>query len=178
MFLPVAIKANLESRLAMASSSAILVEFFKRAHKDKLQTMKLVYYAQAHHLIFFERPLFVNDLQAWELGPVPLAAYRSWNDPPSVPLSPDLTLFLTLLLRWFPHSGSVLVDQTHAESPWVVAWSMHVERYQGEAAVKALCSCASGAHRDPSRLPRRSAASDFTLNRLAGRHECEHLTVH
>ncbi len=98
----VAIKSNLESRLAMASSSAILVEFFKRAHKDKLQTMKLVYYAQAHHLIFFERPLFVNDLQAWELGPVPLAAYRSWNDPPSVPLSPDLTLFLTLLLRWFP----------------------------------------------------------------------------
>ncbi|WP_218124294.1 Panacea domain-containing protein [Chitinophaga filiformis] len=41
---------------------------------------KLVYYAQAWHLVAFLTPLFEEDIEAWTHGPVIRSLYRRFKD--------------------------------------------------------------------------------------------------
>lgn len=45
-----------------------------------LKLQKLVYYAQAWHLVFTGKPLFSNEIQAWVHGPVCPDLYKKYAD--------------------------------------------------------------------------------------------------
>ena len=47
---------------------------------DQLKLYKLVYYAHAWHLANYGEPLFDEDIQAWQHGPVVSDLYREFND--------------------------------------------------------------------------------------------------
>lgn len=95
----------------------------------KLQ--KLVYYCQAWHLVWNERPLFTAKIEAWANGPVVPALYRlhkgqfqvaSWPKGDASRLSPEDTRTIDAVLEFYGDKTSQwLSDLTHAETPWNAA---------------------------------------------------------
>lgn len=53
------------------------IDVFKDNPVTQLRVMKFVYYAQGHALARLDRPLFNEDIQAWEHGPVVKSAYKT-----------------------------------------------------------------------------------------------------
>jgi uncharacterized phage-associated protein len=91
--------------------------------RDKVETMKLLYYAQGYFALFMDSPLFEGKIEAWKHGPVPLQAYWGWNKvevsrPRTGLLPKEAELCLRLVSAWNPRKGFDLVRQTHRESPW------------------------------------------------------------
>lgn len=92
----------------------------------KLQ--KLVYYSQAWHCVWEERPLFEGArFEAWANGPVCPVLYehhRGRFTIDAVPGRPDLlvederTSIDAVLDYYGKYSGQQLSDLTHAERPW------------------------------------------------------------
>jgi uncharacterized phage-associated protein len=92
----------------------------------KLQ--KLVYYSQAWHLAWEEKPLFQNPIQAWANGPVAPALYRLHRGKYSVSRWPEgsgarLTrsqkdTINKILDSYGELSGRQLSILTHNELPW------------------------------------------------------------
>ncbi|PWW01168.1 putative phage-associated protein [Paenibacillus cellulosilyticus] len=107
-------------------------------YMTNLKLQKLCYYAQAWHLVFTCSPMFNNDLEAWDHGPVNRVLYkhyrsqsgRSWD-----PIEPDeeienfspagvfsLSELETLQEVWDSYgdlSAKRLEDLTHQEAPWL-----------------------------------------------------------
>jgi len=52
------------------------IDVFRDDPVTQLRLMKLIYYAQGHSLERLGRPLFDDDIQAWEHGPVVKSAYN------------------------------------------------------------------------------------------------------
>ena len=55
--------------------------FLKWANQEgelisNLKMQKLLYFVQAWHLAYFSTPLFIDQIKAWEFGPVVLEAYH------------------------------------------------------------------------------------------------------
>ncbi len=46
---------------------------------SNLKLQKLLYYSQGFHLALFNRPLFEEDILAWEHGPVVREVYRRYS---------------------------------------------------------------------------------------------------
>jgi uncharacterized phage-associated protein len=95
----------------------------------KLQ--KLVYYCQAWSLVWDERPLFDEEIQAWANGPVVPALFQhhkgqftiTVNDLPKKANSNNLTRTQketvdSVLKHYGGKSAQWLVDLTHLEDPW------------------------------------------------------------
>ena len=95
---------------------------------DTFKLQKLVYYSQAWNLVWTDRSLFEDEIQAWPNGPVvpPL-----WNQSRgmrkisacSVGAVGNLTVTQraaidAVLARYGSWDSQRLVDQTHAEQPW------------------------------------------------------------
>ena len=104
-----------------------------------LKMQKLLYYAQAWHLVHFGHPLFRDDIEAWEYGPVVPAIYRKYkvhgNQP--IPCDGNLeklekkgttieALFSTNQLEYLrelysqfnAYTAHQLANMTHVEDPW------------------------------------------------------------
>lgn len=47
---------------------------------SNLKLQKLVYYAQGFHLAMFERPLFLEPIEAWTHGPVVPSLYQEFKE--------------------------------------------------------------------------------------------------
>lgn len=89
---------------------------------------KLVYYCQAWSLVWDDRPLFDDEIQAWANGPVVPVLYEkhrgkfsveSWPD--GDPDALDETAVETVdqvLDAYKPHNAQFLSDLTHREAPW------------------------------------------------------------
>lgn len=102
-------------------------------HLTNLKLQKLLYYTQAWHLALFDRPLFIEDFEAWVHGPVLPCQYRrfkhnAWRpimDPihgPSRTGAPHLDRHLTQILNIFgTETASALELMTHQETPWIEA---------------------------------------------------------
>jgi uncharacterized phage-associated protein len=104
-------------------------------HITNMKLNKLVYYAQGCHLARTGQPLFENNIEAWDYGPVVPAVYHKYkvcgrfpittvdDDFSSNKLSPDETEILIDVMREYGrYTGSALVTMTHAaETPWGVA---------------------------------------------------------
>jgi uncharacterized phage-associated protein len=107
-------------------------------HLNLLKLQKLLYYAQAWNLAFFEKPLFDGKFQAWVHGPVNREIYDRFSnaktlysevdvtditpdfDPEKIP--EDVRLHINNVLEVYaPFSGSDLEAQAHDEEPWIIA---------------------------------------------------------
>jgi uncharacterized phage-associated protein len=93
-----------------------------------LKLQKLLYYAQAWHLALKNKPLFLEDFQAWVHGPVLPSQYqrfRTYEWRPileeigSLFLSPDLISHLKEVVEVFGcETATALELMTHNELPW------------------------------------------------------------
>jgi uncharacterized phage-associated protein len=71
------IRADVGKGKAMASVQDVAVYILQRTGKTSaMKLQKLVYYSQAWHLVWEERPLFPEKIEAWANGPVVRELYR------------------------------------------------------------------------------------------------------
>ncbi|MGN6275319.1 MAG: Panacea domain-containing protein [Solirubrobacterales bacterium] len=95
----------------------------------KLQ--KLVYYTQAWHLVWAEKPLFQDRIEAWANGPVVPALYNQhrgqfsvskWRKGDAEKLTEREKKTVDRVLEAYGNlSGQQLVRLTHNEGPWLEA---------------------------------------------------------
>jgi uncharacterized phage-associated protein len=98
-----------------------------------LRLQKLVYYAQGWHLALLDEPLFPEDIQAWEHGPVVRPVYNKykrygWKQIPRPNNTGELSLRVdskdVLVQVWDTYSqfsAKHLENMTHGEQPWLEA---------------------------------------------------------
>jgi uncharacterized phage-associated protein len=93
-----------------------------------MKLQKLVYYCQAWHLVWEERPLFDAKIEAWANGPVSPYLYRQhrgefrvtrWPMGDPKRLRPDERETIQVVLATYGDlSGQRLSELTHREPPW------------------------------------------------------------
>ena len=107
-----------------------------------LKLQKLLFYTQAYHLAYFDKPLFAEDFQAWIHGPVCREVYDSQKgnsllygdigfntatekDPDGeiaqVLSSSQKELLVDVLGELSQWTGLELEASTHKEEPWISA---------------------------------------------------------
>lgn len=100
-------------------------------HRSPLAAMKLqklLYYSQAWSLVWDEKPLFPERIEAWAMGPVVPAVYQKhrtmfevaeWPYGDSSKLSETQKKTIKTVLKHYGEKSSQwLSDLTHTESPW------------------------------------------------------------
>lgn len=108
-------------------NTAMDIAKYVRSNKSpygKMQVMKIVYYSQAWSLVWTGRPLFDEELEAWQNGPVARSVYYRWNDPNECGTSLDdnASQIVDAVFDFYGHfSGSALSEMTHLEQPWLDA---------------------------------------------------------
>jgi uncharacterized phage-associated protein len=100
----------------------------KRGVMTAMKLQKLVYYSQAWHLVWEDRQLFPDKIQAWANGPVVPSLYRehrgdfkvrSWPAGDPARLSERQTESIDAVLKFYgSKSAQYLSELTHAERPW------------------------------------------------------------
>lgn len=103
----------------------------KQSTITAMKLQKLVYYSQAWSLVWDEKPLFNEEIQAWANGPVSPALYSEHKgmynvDSISKGKSGNLTkeeieTIDVVLGAYGDKSSQWLSDRTHSEAPWVEA---------------------------------------------------------
>lgn len=104
------------------------------AQKGTMTTMKLqklVYYSQAWSLVWDEKPLFKNKIEAWASGPVVPTLYKAHKGRfivSKIPGGDGRTLkgfqkgTIKAVLEYYGDKNSQwLSDLTHSEDPWIGA---------------------------------------------------------
>ena len=98
-----------------------------------MKLQKLVYYSQAHHLVFFDSPLFAEAIEAWANGPVVRSLYELHRGEFVVKagflgedriegLPSDAQRSVRAAISALGSmTGAQLSDLTHAEAPWLEA---------------------------------------------------------
>lgn len=95
-----------------------------------MKLQKLVYYSQAWHIAWEERPLFREPIEAWRNGPVCPALFRrhkgkfevsEWDGDPSILDEGEAESVDMVLKAYGSYSGTWLGAQTHSEPPWLDA---------------------------------------------------------
>ena len=112
-------------------------------YKDltNLKLQKMIYYAYGWHLALYEAPLFEEQFEAWDYGPVIPSlyqAFKKYKDRP-VPVSQDFnsdvigskTKFLDdIYIKYGHYSASKLCDLTHVTStPWDIVYNDSSNNY-------------------------------------------------
>ncbi len=96
---------------------------------SNLKLQKLLYYAQAWHLVLHERPLFSDDIEAWVHGPVVRQVFREYRTFGWKPIEIDRKSDVTFDIQTVQHldevegvygkfGGIELERMTHREAPW------------------------------------------------------------
>ena len=93
-----------------------------------MKLQKLVYYCQAWSLVWDERPLFPEKIEAWANGPVVPELYElhkgrfridDWPRGNAVVFSKEQQLTIRAVLKFYGRKTSQwLSDLTHREKPW------------------------------------------------------------
>lgn len=106
--------------------AAYIVERHGPLSAMKLQ--KLIYYAQAWSLVWDDRQLFREPVEAWANGPVVRSVYekhrgqfevRDWRWGDSAALDGDARATVDAILEFYgPRTAQYLSDLTHSEEPW------------------------------------------------------------
>lgn len=102
-----------------------------RGETSTLKLQKLVYYAQAWSLVWLDRPLFDEEIEAWANGPVVPSLYRAHKGQFSVAKLPKGSAnklsaaqkgAIDRVLEFYgDKSAQWLSDLTHMERPWKLA---------------------------------------------------------
>lgn len=100
----------------------------RRGNMSAMKLQKLVYYCQAWSLVWDERPLFGEPIEAWANGPVVRELYdvhrgrfdvRDWPQGDPSKLDTDARDTVDAVLGFYAHhSPQWLSDLTHRERPW------------------------------------------------------------
>lgn len=99
---------------------------------DNLKLNNLCYYAQGWHLARFGEPLFKEDIQAWDYGPLIPEVYYTYrvcgNEPIQEPATDFdesvlprkvLSLLSEVYINYGKYTSAALIDLTHmAGTPW------------------------------------------------------------
>lgn len=113
----------------MATADDVAAYILKRLGPlSAMKLQKLVFYCQAWSLVWDERPLFPERIEAWANGPVVPALYdkhrgvfqvSGWpsGDPEALGGTARETVDL-VLEAYGPHNAQWLSDLTHREAPW------------------------------------------------------------
>ncbi len=92
-----------------------------------MKLQKLVYYCQAWSLVWDEKPLFRQSIEAWANGPVVPELYEShrgkfkiceWKGHPGALSKPQRDTAKAVLNFYGHRTSQWLSDLTHQESPW------------------------------------------------------------
>jgi uncharacterized phage-associated protein len=113
----------------MASACEVAKYIIKSLPVDNLKLQKLLYYSQAVYLVLNDKtPLFPENIEAWDYGPVVPPVYREYKPygfdilpPVDEPVNLELTEIraVDMALSCFGEmSGPALINQTHGEPPW------------------------------------------------------------
>lgn len=120
----------------MVTAKKVANLFLAWANEDgdlitNLKLQKLLYYAQAWHLVFFDEPLFSDSMEAWDWGPVVTTLYHEYkkyrygaivyknNGNEKNNFTPDQMEYLKAFYNKFiGYSAHELVNMTHNETPW------------------------------------------------------------
>lgn len=95
---------------------------------SNLKLQKLLYYMQGFHLASFNTPLFDEDIEAWQYGPVVPSVYAHFKhngnggieyngDTIALP-SKEEALFNEVYRVYGKFSAVGLMNMTHEEKPW------------------------------------------------------------
>lgn len=105
----------------------------KAGEMTAMKLQKLVFYSQAWALVWDERPLFGQSIEAWANGPVVPDLYRShrgmfkvmsWPQGDVCNLNPEERETIDAVLEHYgPKSSQWLSELTHKEEPWLQARS-------------------------------------------------------
>jgi uncharacterized phage-associated protein len=98
---------------------------------DTWRFQKLMYYCQAWHLVWEDKPLFPNKIEAWANGPVVRDLYPNhrgkyelrdwqWGDPKEL-TADEISTIEAVLETYASKSGHWLSALTHSEPPWIEA---------------------------------------------------------
>lgn len=100
----------------------------KRGPMTAMKLQKLVYYAQAWSLVWDEKPLFPEHIEAWAMGPVVPALYDVHRGQyvvkqlprgnPEVLTAQERETVDAVLGFYGDKSSQWLADLTHQEAPW------------------------------------------------------------
>lgn len=99
----------------------------KSGPMSAMKLQKLVYYAQAWHLVWEDEPLFQQRIEAWANGPVCPDLYDAHRGQFSVSfisgkpekLKKDQKSSIDAVLKFYgDKDAQYLSDLTHAEDPW------------------------------------------------------------
>lgn len=95
-----------------------------------LKLQKLLYYAQGLYLALYNRPLYSEEVKAWQYGPVVEQIYREFKSFSRNPI-PDCENFDAQIINntdrefldevysvYGQYTGTALINLTHQESPW------------------------------------------------------------
>ena len=95
---------------------------------DTWKLEKLVYYCQAWHMVWEEKPLFTERIEAWANGPVSpdlwqehrgLYKVKSWSKGSTSHLNETERESIDVVLKHYgKRTGFALRDLTHKEAPW------------------------------------------------------------
>lgn len=118
--------------------------FIARANKEKVQNFgegisnlklqKILYFAQAASLALDKKPLFKEEIYAWNYGPVVEEVYHAFKHNMKTPIKnttnedytkfdAELVAFLEDIWSTFAkYSAGKLVEMTHAHAPWKDAY--------------------------------------------------------
>lgn len=102
-----------------------------------LKLNKLIYYAQGAYLARTGKPLFNEDIEAWQYGPVIPCVYQKYKDYSSSPITKtdddysasvfsksELAVLLDVMREFGIYTGSKLVSLTHkSDTPWSKAYT-------------------------------------------------------
>jgi uncharacterized phage-associated protein len=100
----------------------------KQGRMTTMKLQKLLYYAQAWSLVWDEKPLFTERIEAWANGPVVCDIYEQhkgqfevikWRHGDSSKLSRKQSNSVNAVLKYYGGKSSQwLSDLSHSEAPW------------------------------------------------------------
>ncbi|HIW43193.1 MAG TPA: DUF4065 domain-containing protein [Candidatus Mediterraneibacter vanvlietii] len=101
-----------------------------------LKLQKLLYLAQGWSYVWDDKPLFMNDFEAWQYGPVCVEAYNYFKGyhGDEIPESEGISSLSsveseeTIKAVWDDFSDYTayeLVELTHRQDPWIDAYKQH-----------------------------------------------------
>jgi len=98
-----------------------------------LKLQKILYFAQSYYLAKLGKQLFVENLEAWNYGPVVIEVYRKFKRHRSNPIiiakdksiltEKDKEVLRKIWDTFGGYSASRLVDIVHAHTPWKEAYA-------------------------------------------------------
>jgi uncharacterized phage-associated protein len=117
----------------MTTALEVAKYIIKSLPVDNLKLQKLLYYSQAVYVVLHNKePLFKEEIEAWDYGPVvPIVyqVYKQYGFETITPSNEESALgfeemqAVDMSLACFGDmSGSALINQTHYEAPWKNAY--------------------------------------------------------